>query len=98
DGTSERDHPCQAPCPTDPGSTMSTRDHYDYSEDMFSDTRMSFGEHLAELQMYLWRAIYGFLIALFVSFFIGRPMLRVIAAPVTRPLEVFDTEHDARMG
>src|SRR5438552_5801316 len=76
---------------------MRTRDHYDYSEDMFADTRMSFGEHLAELQMYLWRAIYGFLIALLFSFFIGRPMLRVIAAPVTRQLEVYYLEHAERM-
>jgi Tat protein translocase TatC len=73
------------------------RDHYDYSEDMFADTRMSFGEHLGELQMHLWRAIYGFLLALFFSFFIGRPMLKVIAAPVTRQLEVFYVEHAERM-
>src|SRR6266849_6020015 len=76
---------------------MSARDKYDDSEDMFADTRMSFGEHLAELQMYLWRAIYGFLLALLFSFFIGKPMLRVIAAPVTRQLAVFYSEHAERL-
>jgi Tat protein translocase TatC len=69
------------------------RDHYDYSEDMFADTRMSFGEHLAELQMHLWRAIYGFLIALFFSFFIGKAVLHIIAAPVTSQLEAFYLKH-----
>jgi Tat protein translocase TatC len=31
-----------------------------YSEDMFADTRMSFGDHLEDLRSHLWRAIYGF--------------------------------------
>jgi Tat protein translocase TatC len=33
-----------------------------YSEDMFADTRMSFGDHLEDLRTHLWRAISGFLI------------------------------------
>ncbi|GIW80538.1 MAG: hypothetical protein KatS3mg105_2345 [Gemmatales bacterium] len=67
---------------------------YDYSEDMFADTRMSFGEHLEELRMHMWRAIKGFLVALFFSFFIGKPVLQVIAAPVEEQLEAF---YDARV-
>src|SRR5260370_20190266 len=31
-----------------------------YSEDMFADTRMSFGDHLEDLRTHLWRAIYWF--------------------------------------
>lgn len=31
-----------------------------HSEDMFSDTRMSFGDHLEDLRTHLWRALYGF--------------------------------------
>ena len=54
----------------------------DGAEDMFEDTRMSFGDHLEELRLHLWRAIAGFLIALFFSFFIGKQVLRVISAPV----------------
>jgi Tat protein translocase TatC len=33
-----------------------------YSEDMFADTRMSFGDHLEDLRTHLWRAIKGFLL------------------------------------
>jgi Tat protein translocase TatC len=35
---------------------------YTYSEDMFADTRMSFGDHLEDLRTHLWRAIKGFVI------------------------------------
>jgi len=31
-----------------------------YSEDMFADTRMSFGDHLEDLRIHLWRALYWF--------------------------------------
>jgi sec-independent protein translocase protein TatC len=50
---------------------------------------MSFGDHLEELRLYLWRAIFGFLIALAFSFFIGKHVLRVIAAPVEEKLLEF---------
>ncbi len=30
-------------------------------DDMFADTRMSFGEHIEDLRTHLLRAIYGFL-------------------------------------
>ena len=33
-------------------------------EDMFSDTRMSFGDHLEDLRTHLWRAVKGFFIAM----------------------------------
>src|SRR6516225_6074927 len=59
------------------------------AEDMFEDTRMSFGDHLEELRQHLWRAIFGFLIALCFSFFIGKAILRVIAAPVEEQLLEF---------
>jgi sec-independent protein translocase protein TatC len=61
----------------------------DAAEDMFEDTRMSFGDHLEELRLHLWRAIAGFLIALFFSFFIGKPVLRMISAPVEEQLLEF---------
>lgn len=51
-------------------------------EDYFNDTRMSFGDHLEELRAHLIRAILGFLIAMFLSFFVGKLVLRLIAAPV----------------
>lgn len=68
---------------------MALRDKYNYSEDLFADTRMTFGEHLEELRKHLWRAVYGFLICLAGSLFIGRPVLRFIAAPVEEQMEEF---------
>jgi sec-independent protein translocase protein TatC len=59
------------------------------ADDMFEDTRMSFGDHLEELRSHLWRAIFGFLIALFFSFFIGKFVLRIIAAPVEEQMREF---------
>jgi sec-independent protein translocase protein TatC len=56
-------------------------------DDFFSETRMSFGDHLEDLRLHLWRAIGGFLIALIASFAIGKPMLRFIAAPVELELQ-----------
>lgn len=58
-------------------------------EDLFADTRMSFGDHLEELRMHLWRAIIGFGVALVISLFFGKPVLEFIAAPVERELGRF---------
>jgi Tat protein translocase TatC len=70
-----------------------------YSEDMFADTRMSFGDHLEDLRTHLWRAISGFfliMVGVFVfdligliagtKFGIGRPMLDFITSPVKEQL------------
>src|SRR5437667_458088 len=56
-------------------------------DDYFSDTRMSFGDHLEELRTHLIRAIVGFCIALVFSFFVGRLVMRFIAAPVEAELQ-----------
>ncbi|MFN4259362.1 MAG: twin-arginine translocase subunit TatC [Gemmataceae bacterium] len=61
----------------------------DYSEDMFADTRMSFGDHIEELRIHLWRALFGFLIGLVLSFFIGKYVLIQIARPVENELNRF---------
>src|SRR5207247_5878773 len=53
-------------------------------EDLFADTRMTFGEHIEELRWHLWRAILGFLIALVASFFISKPVLHYI---IIKPVE-----------
>jgi sec-independent protein translocase protein TatC len=58
-------------------------------DDYFSDTRMSFGDHIEELRMHLWKAIIGFAIAVAASFAIGRPVLRFIAAPVEKELQAY---------
>jgi sec-independent protein translocase protein TatC len=66
--------------------SFGNNDHPD-PDDFFSDTRMSFGDHLEDLRLHLWRAIGGFLIALIASFAIGKPVLRFIAAPVEAELQ-----------
>jgi len=53
---------------------------------MFADTRMTFGEHLEDLRRHLWRAIWSFVIAVFLSFFIAHYVLRIIQAPVEAAL------------
>src|SRR5262249_50664357 len=68
------------------------RREQDYSEDMFADTRMSFGEHLEELRIHLWKGIYGFLIALCFSFFSGKRVLHFISKPVEDQLRAFYDE------
>jgi sec-independent protein translocase protein TatC len=67
-------------------------------DDFFADTRMSFGDHIEDLRTHLIRAIKGFLIALFVSFFLAKYVLAFIRAPVERQLVAFwDRYHAARM-
>ncbi len=68
---------------------MALFDDRDEADDVFADTRMTFGEHLEDLRLHLWRAVFGFLVALAVSFFLGRPALRFIAAPVEQQLGEF---------
>ena len=58
-------------------------------DDFFAETRMSFGDHIEELRTHLWRAIYGFLIALFFSFFLGKYVMNLITAPVKAQLDRF---------
>src|SRR5262249_54964833 len=58
-------------------------------DDFFADTRMSFGDHIEDLRIHLWRAIAGFVVALIFSFFIGKPVLRFIARPVEEQLARF---------
>jgi sec-independent protein translocase protein TatC len=58
-------------------------------DDFFADTRMSFGDHIEELRTHLWRAIYGFGVALFISFFFGHYVLQFITAPLKTELSAF---------
>ena len=63
-------------------------------EDMFSDTRMTFGEHIEDLRSHLLRAIYGFLIGFIIAIPLGPPALDFIAAPVTDQLTKFNQRYD----
>jgi sec-independent protein translocase protein TatC len=74
----------------------------DDSEDLFRDTRMSFGDHLEELRWHLIRAIAGACVILIGVFVIdgigyftntpigaGKPLMNFIARPVERELMTF---------
>jgi sec-independent protein translocase protein TatC len=65
-------------------------------EDMFADTRMSFGDHLEELRTHLWRAVKSFIIAMIFSLFVGRHVVIFIAAPVEDQLKAFNERAAAK--
>ena len=74
----------------------------DDSEDLFADTRMSFGDHLEELRWHLFRALGGAGIILIMVFVLdgigyftgwpigaGLPVMKFISRPVERELKTF---------
>jgi sec-independent protein translocase protein TatC len=75
------------------GTTMIFGDDKDNDpEDMFKDTRMSFGDHIEELRVHLWRGILGFLVALIGSFFVGKYLVEFIGQPVREQLLEYQKE------
>jgi sec-independent protein translocase protein TatC len=56
---------------------------------------MSFGDHLEELRNHLLRAMYGFLIGLCASFFVGHYVVAFIAEPVEAALQRYYDERAA---
>lgn len=65
-------------------------------DDMFADTRMTFGEHIEDLRIHLIRAGVGFAIAVFISFFLSKYVLKFISEPVVRQLNDFWERHYKR--
>jgi sec-independent protein translocase protein TatC len=75
----------------------------DHDDDLFADSRMSFGEHIEDLRTHLIRAFVGLFICLTIGFAldavgwatgirwigIGRPMFDVITKPVEKQLIAF---------
>src|SRR6516164_7528400 len=70
---------------------MSPRTKDTSSEDIFEDSRMSFGEHIEDLRTHLIRAIFWFVFFVVISFFpfIGKNVLRFIAHPIEKELAVY---------
>lgn len=82
---------------------FSSRKQNDYPDDIFAETRMSFGDHIEELRTHLLRAIYGLLVVLVGGLAldavgqslgidqlgVGRPMLRVIVDPAEAMVREF---------
>jgi sec-independent protein translocase protein TatC len=58
-------------------------------EDIFAETRMSFGDHLEDLRTHMIRALAGFAIGMAVSFLFGSTVVNFITGPVERQLQEF---------
>jgi sec-independent protein translocase protein TatC len=60
-------------------------------DDFFSDSRMPLGEHIEVLRRHLLRALLGLAAGIVAGFFVSRPVLALISAPVDRELQAFRT-------
>jgi sec-independent protein translocase protein TatC len=68
---------------------MRRTDNFADPEDIFADTRMSFGDHIEELRTHLIRAILGFVVGMLVSFTFGNWVVKFITRPVEDQLMTF---------
>lgn len=53
-----------------------------HSKDLFDDTTMTFGEHLEELRIRLWRAIVGLFLMTSVTMYFGDEVMAVVRKPI----------------
>jgi sec-independent protein translocase protein TatC len=66
-------------------------------EDMFNDTRMSFGDHIEDLRAHLIRALKGFLIGMVLGIWpLGKVVLGIITGPVEEQLREFEMKKVTR--
>lgn len=82
---------------------LKTGRSYDYPDDIFDSTRMSFADHIGELQVRMIRALLGLIVAMLLGFVldaagksvgnpsigVGRPMLDIITDPVETQVRDF---------
>jgi sec-independent protein translocase protein TatC len=61
-----------------------TRKQYD--EDLFADSTMTFGEHLEELRIRLWKAILGLIGGIIIGMLLGGHVVNFIQRPLTNAL------------
>ena len=90
---------------------MSQRDTHNYPDDIFADSRMSFGDHIEELRSRLVKALLGLGICLGLGFAVdliglalgndnigvGRPMVHVITQPVEDQVRAFYARRNERV-
>jgi len=60
---------------------------YQYDEDIFKDSTMTFGEHLEELRRCLFRALVGLMVGFLVGLAIGQHVVEFIQIPLRSALE-----------
>ena len=84
--------------------------HDQYPDDIFADTRMSFGEHIDELRTRMIRALMGLFFCMVIGFVldaigssvgnknigIGRPMIDILTDPVETQVRDFYQERTAK--
>ncbi|HVU89563.1 MAG TPA: twin-arginine translocase subunit TatC [Pirellulales bacterium] len=59
------------------------------NEDLFQDTTMTFGEHLEELRVALFKALLGLIAGCVVGLFVGSWMVSIILGPLESALETY---------
>ena len=70
---------------------MSTDTEHPDPEDMFNDTRMSFGDHIEDLRSHLLRALKGFVVGMVLGIWpLGPWMLAIIVDPLDQQLYEFE--------
>lgn len=58
-----------------------------HSRDLFDESTMTFGEHLEELRLRLWRAIVGLLLVTCVTMYFGDQVMAVVRKPIEDALK-----------
>jgi sec-independent protein translocase protein TatC len=56
-------------------------------KDLFDDSTMSFGEHLEELRVRLWKGLIGLALGVVVTLFFGNKLIAVIRQPIDNALQ-----------
>jgi len=62
-------------------------------DDLFHDTTMTFGEHLDELRVSLFKAVIGLMIGVAVGLYFGNNVVHVIQAPLEKSLATYYANH-----
>jgi sec-independent protein translocase protein TatC len=69
-----------------------------YDEDLFADSAMTFGQHLEELRMCLWKAILGLIAGIIIGMFFGGPVVNLIQRPLTNAISnYYQRETEAKL-
>lgn len=58
-----------------------------HSKDLFDDTTMTFGEHLEELRVRLWRAIVGLVLVTTITMYFGDQVMGIVRKPIEDALK-----------
>jgi sec-independent protein translocase protein TatC len=66
-------------------------------EDLFQDSTMTFGEHLEELRVCLWRAIFGIVVGFVVGIFFAQRVVNWIQVPLENALQAYRTDQGTEL-